>query len=97
MLSTSQTEQAVEDGVILDAKSDCVALVPVIPSAQWSHSPGQQWSLPSSIFVTQLIATAEQEPQTHGVRRATLADARSAYSANKNPRQGAGSRTRQTI
>ena len=98
MLSTSQTEQAVEDGVVLDAKSDCVALVPVMPSAQWSHSPCPQWSLPSSIFVTQLIATAEQEPQqARGVRRATLADAQSAYSANKNPRQGAGSRTRQTI
>lgn len=97
MLSTSQTEQAVEDGVVLDAKSDCVALVPVIPSAQWSHSPCQQWSLPSSIFVTQLIATAEQEPQARGLRRATLADAQTAYSANKNPRQGAGSRTRQTI
>ena len=66
MLSTSQTEQAVEDGVVLDAKSDCVALVPVIPSAQWSHSPCPQWSLPSSIFVTQLIATAEQEPQARG-------------------------------
>jgi hypothetical protein len=97
MLSSSQTEQAVEDGVVPDAKSDCVALVPVIPSAQWSHSPCPQWSLPSSIFVTQLIATAEQEPQARGLRRATLADAQTAYSANKNPRQGAGSRTRQTI
>jgi hypothetical protein len=96
-MSTSQSEQAVKDGVVLDAKSDCVALVPVIPSAQWSYSSGQQWSLPSSIFVTQLIATAEQEPQTRGVRRATLADARSAYSANQNPRWGAASRTRQII
>jgi hypothetical protein len=95
MLSTSQSEQAVEDGVVLDAKSDCVALVPVIPSAQWSHGSGQQWSLPSSIFVTQLIATAEQEPQTRGGRRATLADAQTAYSTN--PRQGAASRTQHII
>jgi hypothetical protein len=97
MLSTSQSEQAVEEGVVLDAKSDCVALVPVIPSTQWSHSPAPQWSLPSSIFVTQLIATAEQEPQTRGLRRATLADAQTAYSANQHPRQAAASRTRQII
>ncbi len=97
MLSTSQSKQGVEDGVVLDAKSDCVALVPVISSAQWSHSASPQWSLPSSIFVTQLIATAEQEPQVRGLRRATLADAQTAYSANKNPRQGTGSRTRQII
>ncbi len=97
MLSTSQSEQGAEDGVVPAAKSDCVALVPVVPSAQWSHSSGQPWSLPSSIFVTQLIATAEQEPQTRSVRRTTLADAQTAYSVSKNPRQGAGSRTRQTI
>jgi hypothetical protein len=95
MLSTSQSDQAVEEDVVRDAKSDCVALVPVIPSAQWSHSPDQLRSLPSSIFVTQLIATAEQEPQTRGLPRATLADAQTAYSAN--PMQGAASRTRQII
>jgi hypothetical protein len=97
MLSTSQSDQAVEDGGVVDAKPDCVALVPVIPSAQWSHSPGQQRSLPSSIFVTQLIAAAEQEPQTRGLRRATLADATTAYSANQHPTKGAASRTRQII
>jgi hypothetical protein len=95
MLGTNQSEQAVEDGVVLDAKPDCVALVPVVLSAQWSQSPDQLRSLPSSIFVTQLIATAEQEPQTHGLRRATLADAQTAYSTN--PMQGAASRTRQII
>jgi hypothetical protein len=97
MLSTSQSEQAMEDSVVVDAKPACVALVPVIPSAQWSQSPGPQWALPSSIFVTQLIATAEQEPQTRGLRRATLADANTAYSANQHPRQGAASRTRQIV
>ena len=97
MLSTSQSEQAAEDGAVPAVKSDCVALVPLIPSAQWSNNSGQQWSLPSSIFVTQLIATAEQEPQTRGVRRATLVDAQTAYSANQNPRPGAASRTRQII
>jgi hypothetical protein len=97
MMGTSQSEQAVEDGVVLDAKPACVALVPVIPSAQWSRRPGPQPSLPSSIFVTQLIATAEQAPQPRGLQRATLADAQTAYSAKQIPIQGAGRRTRQII
>ena len=96
MVSTSQSEQAIEDGVVLDAKPACVALVPVIPSAQWSQ-PGPQRALPSSIFVTHLIATAEQVPQTRGLRRATLADAKTAYQANQNPLPGAGRRTRQIV
>ena len=97
MLSTSQSEQAADEGVVLDAKPACVALVPVVPSAQRSQRPDRQRSLPSSIFVTHLIATAEQVPQTRGLRRATLADAQNAYSANQRPIQSAGRRTRQII
>ena len=97
----AQFEQTLEDGVVLDAEPDakpaCVALVPVIPSAQWSHRTGPQRSLPSSIFVTQLIATAEPEPQTRGVLGTTLVDAQSAYRANQNPMPGASKRTRQII
>jgi hypothetical protein len=97
MLSTSQSEQTTDEGVVLDAKPACVALVPVVPSAQWSQSPGSQWSLPSSIFVTHLIATAEPVPQTRGLRQATLADAQTAYGASRSPIQSAGRRTRQII
>jgi hypothetical protein len=96
MLSTSPSEPAVEDGVVLDEKPACVALVPVASSAQWSPSHIQR-SLPSSIFVTQLIATAEQVPQTRGLRRATAADAQTAYRANQKPVYSLGGRTRQTI
>jgi hypothetical protein len=96
MLSTNQSEPAVEDGVVLDEKPACVALVPVASSAQWSPHHSQR-PLPSSIFVTHLIATAEQVPQTRGARRATAADAQTAYRANQKPVQGAGSRTRQII
>jgi hypothetical protein len=94
MSSTDRPEPAVDDG--LERKPACVALVPVISSAQWSHSPGWRWS-PDSIFVTQLIATAEQAPQTRGLRRATLADAQSAYNARQSLARGAVSRTRQII
>ena len=96
MMGTSQSEQAVEDGVVLDAKPACVALVPVTSSTEWSPSHSQR-SLPSSIFVTQLIATAEHMPQTRGLRRATAADAQIAYRANQKPVYSLGGRTRQII
>ena len=97
MLSTNQSEQVTDEGVVLDAKPACVALVPVVPSAQWWQNPGPQRSRPSSIFVTQLIATAEPVPQTRGLRQATLVDAQTAYSASQHPIQSAGRRTRQII
>jgi phospholipase C len=96
MLSTDRPEQMVEDGVFTeDAKPACMALVPVVPSVQWSHPAHLQRA--DSTFVTQLIATAEQAPQTRALRRATLADAQSAYSANRPRTVGAGIRTRQII
>jgi hypothetical protein len=48
-------------------------------------------------FVTHLIATAELVPQTRTHRRATPADAQSAYKAGQSRMQGAGLRTRQMI
>ncbi|MGJ4926467.1 hypothetical protein ACQR1I_00555 [Bradyrhizobium sp. HKCCYLS2038] len=50
---------------------------------------------PDAGFVTHLIATAEQLPQTRQLRRAAPADARSAYSATLQP--GAGGATRRVI
>jgi hypothetical protein len=95
MLSTGRPEQTIEDGVLSDAKPACVALVPVVASAQWSIP--SQLSRPNSTFVTHLIATAEQVPQTRSLRRATAADAQTAYRANQHPIQDAGIRTRQII
>jgi hypothetical protein len=97
MLSNGRPEQTVNDGVVADAKPACVALVPVIASAQWSQTSGLQPSRPNSIFVTHLIATAEQAPQTRSLRRATPADAQTAYRANQHQAPGAGVRTRQII
>jgi hypothetical protein len=96
MLRTSPSAPAVEDGVFLDEKPACIALVPVASAAQWSPRQSQR-SLPSSIFVTQLIATAEHMPQTRGLRRATAADAQTAYRAHQKPVYGLGGRTRQII
>jgi hypothetical protein len=106
MLSTDRPEQMVEDGVFTEdaesacakpacTKPACMALVPVVPSVQWSHPAHLQRA--DSTFVTQLIATADHDPQTRAVRRATPADAQSAYSANRPQIMGAGIRTRQII
>jgi len=87
------TEQTLNDDVPVDAKPACVALVPFVETAQWSHS--RPLPRPNSIFVTQLIATVEQDPQT--LRRATAFDANAAYTANRLQAAGAGSRARQII
>ena len=97
MLSNDRPEQTVEDGVVADAKPACVALVPVIPVAPWSRACHLEPSRPNSIFVTHLIATAEQVPQTRSLRRATPADAQTAYRARQHQVLGAGVRTRQII
>jgi hypothetical protein len=97
MLSSGRPEQAADDGTPADARLACVALVPTAPSAQWSPASRKPLSRPSSIFITHLIATAEQAPQTRSLRRATAADAQIAYGANQHPVGRAGFRTRQTI
>jgi hypothetical protein len=69
-----QTESTADAG---DANPPCMALVPMIQSAQWPQTPPLLRADPC--FVTQLIATAEHAPQTCTLRRATPADAQAAY------------------
>jgi len=69
-------------------------LVPVIQAVRWSPRTAPQ---PDPTFVAQLIATADGAPQTCCLRRASLADAQTAYRASQNRRSGTGFRTRQTI
>jgi hypothetical protein len=98
MPGSDRPEQTVDDGGVVDASPACVALVPMVQPAQWSQAPGHRpLSRPSSIFVTHLIATAEQAPQTRTLRRASAADAQTAYRASQQPFQRAGVRTRQVI
>jgi len=94
MLSTGRPEQTVDDGVLADAKPACVALVPVVSTVHWSRVPDQQRS--RADFVAHLIATAEHVPQTRSLRRATPADAQTAYKAGLHQVTG-GIRTRQII
>jgi hypothetical protein len=95
MLTTDRPEHAPDDGVFEDAKPACVALVPVAQEARWSR-PQVRRAPPDPTFVAQLIATAEQIPQTRSLRRA--ADAVSVYRSHLAPKvQGAGCWTRQFI
>ena len=69
-------------------------LVPVAQFVPWSSRGAPR---PDPTFLAQLIATAEQAPQTRSLRRASLADAQTAYGASQIRRSGTGFRTRQTI
>ena len=92
---SSVNEQEIEDGVFEDVEPHCVALV---PTTQELHSAAKlPLPRPDSSFVTQLIATAEQVPQTRSLRRATSADALSAYNAPARPVRATGQCTRQII
>jgi hypothetical protein len=94
MLDGDQANQMADDSVA-DAGPACTALVPVVPTAQWSHSRPQP--RPNSIFVTHLIATVEQAPQTRSLRRASASDASAAYTANRHPVVSTGLRERQIV
>ena len=74
-----------------------MALVPVAQPTEWTGRAHQPSSRPASTFVAQLLATAEQAPQTRGLRRGSAADAQTAYSANQQQARVAGIRTRQII
>lgn len=69
----------VEDGVFEEVESPSAAMVPVEPALH--YAPRLVVTRPDASFVTQLIATAEQLPQTRHLRRAAPADALSAYRA----------------
>ena len=94
MSGNGRPEQTADGG---GARPACVALVPMVQPTEWTRTTGQQPSRPASTFVTQLLATAEHAPQTRSLRRASLADAQTAYGASQAARHGAGFRTRQTI
>ena len=95
MLDSDRSEQMM-DGEVLDAEAPaCVALVPVTQTVQWSRKSAT--ARPDPGFVTHLIATADQAPQTRSMRRASIEDAQTAYGASQTRRYGVGYRTRQVV
>ena len=97
MPNSDRPDQTTNDGVPADATPVSSALVPLVASAQWSGIPSQILSRADPTFVTHLIATAEHVPQTCSLRRATPADAQTAYGAGGHQSSGTGKRTQRTI
>jgi len=95
MLGTERSEDIL-DGEILDADAPaCVELVPVTQTVHWSPKP--VLARPDPVFVTHLIAMADQAPQTRSLRRGSLEDAQTAYGAHMQERRSVVRRTRQVI
>ena len=95
MLGTERSEDIL-DGEVLDADAPaCVELVPVIQTVQLSPKP--VLARPDPVFVTHLIAMADQAPQTRSLRRGSLEDAQTAYGAHMQKRRSVVRRTRQVI
>lgn len=98
-MSGTEFEQQTESTAgVAEANPGCMDLVPMVQAAVWSQHPSLQLSRPNPCFVTQLIATAEQAPQTRTLRRATVADAQAAYRfvTDHNHTTPTGLRTRQS-
>jgi hypothetical protein len=95
MLDVEGSEQALDGEVLGADEPGCVELVPVTQSVRWV--PKGPVARPDPGFVTHLIATAAQAPQTCSLRRGSLVDAQTAYGAGQIRRYGTGFRTRQVI
>jgi len=92
-----RTEPGLDENVASDAKPACTALVPLVARTERrSRRRWYRWA-PDPIFVTHLIAQAEQVPQARRARRASVADAQAAYRPHPTPAQGVGNRMRQVV
>ena len=94
MLDVDRSEEILDGEFVNLDEPAHVELVPVTQSLPWSPRRAPR---PDPTFVAQLIATADQAPQTRSLRRASPADAQMAYGASRNRPCGTGFRTRQTI
>jgi hypothetical protein len=95
MLDGYGSEQ-VQEGEFVDLEEPARSeLVPASQPVHWTRKAATP--RPDPTFLAQLIATADQAPQTRMIRRASPEDAQTAYGASQSRCGGAGFRTRQTI
>ncbi|HKS17671.1 MAG TPA: hypothetical protein VJS63_00500 [Bradyrhizobium sp.] len=80
---------------VAEAMAASTALVPLAADVRWL--PKTPLTRPDPSFVAQLIATAEQAPQTRNLRRGSPADAQTAYCPRAGERRSVTRRTRQVI
>jgi hypothetical protein len=83
------------DAEFVDIPATSVELVPL--SARPDVDCKIPLNRPDASFVTQLIATAEQAPQTRSLRRGSNADAQTAYGSRVSERRSVKRRTKQII
>ena len=95
MADFGQSETIIDAEVVDETPSASMALVPL--SARIDCDPVIPRTRPDPSFVTQLIATAEQAPQTRNLRRGSYADAQAAYEPHICERRSVTRRTRQVI
>jgi len=92
---TGYPRAAIIDAEIVDVPVASVELVPL--SARPDVRAKISLNRPDASFVTQLIATAEQAPQTRNLRRGSCADALAAYEPHVSERRSVARRTKQII
>jgi hypothetical protein len=95
-MPTNRTEPAIDNTAAGAAEPASRALVPLAFTERRARRRWYRWA-PDPIFITHLIAEAQQVPQARRVRRASLADAQAAYQPRPVPAQNIGSRTRQVV
>jgi hypothetical protein len=95
MAGSGRSETIIDAEVVGNTPSASFALVPL--SARVDREPASLRTRPDPSFVTQLIATAEQAPQTRNLRRGSYADAQAAYEPHSCERRSVTRRTRQVI
>ena len=95
MTGSERSETIIDAEALDDTRSGSFALVPL--AVRIDRAPAMPRTRPDPTFVTQLIATAEQAPQTRNLRRGTYADAQAAYEPHICERRSVTRRTRQVI
>jgi hypothetical protein len=95
-MPTNQTEPAIDNTAASTAEPASRALVAPAFTERRARRRWYRWA-PDPIFITHLIAEAQQVPQARRSRRASLADAQAAYGPRPTPTQNVGSRMRQVV
>ena len=94
-MSGTGRPECLEEDVAIEVAPVSTELVPIASQIRWL--PKIPLTRPDPSFVTQLIATAEQAPQTRNLRRGSCADAQAAYGPHISERRSVTRRTRQVI
>ena len=94
-MTGTRRPETIIDAEFVDIPNPSVELVPL--SARPDVHPAGPMNRPDASFVTQLIATAEQSPQTCRLRRGSPADAQAAYGPHIGERRSVTRRTKHII